>query len=148
MKSYGYMVYEASIGLQTNPEDGSCYSQAYGYPIFNFGFSLARTGNFRFYDQTKFNDLYTIFGSFERTLLRRKWFSLGYLLDFGFTYNPGKYDPVPPSGLRLDHRWPHGRYGTHLRLRHRSREFQWRLREHRPPEDNVPPAWLGQRVIY
>ena len=98
MKSYGYMVYEASIGLQTNPEDGSCYSQAYGYPIFNFGFSLARTGNFRFYDQTKFNDLYTIYGSFERTLLRRKWFSLGYLLDFGFTYNPGKYDPVNNPG--------------------------------------------------
>lgn len=50
LKSYGYMTYEASIGLQTNPNDGSWYSQAYGYPILNFGFSVARMGNFRFHD--------------------------------------------------------------------------------------------------
>lgn len=81
LKSYGYMTYEASIGLQTNPNDGSWYSQAYGYPILNFGFSVARMSNFRFYDQTKFPDLYSLYGSFERSLLRRKIISLGYLLD-------------------------------------------------------------------
>ena len=85
LKSYGYMTYEASIGLQTNPNDGSWYSQAYGYPILNFGVSVARMGNFRFHDQTKFPNLYTIYGSFERSLLRRKILSLGYLLDFGAT---------------------------------------------------------------
>ena len=31
LKSYGYMTYEASVGFQTNPNDGSWYSQAYGY---------------------------------------------------------------------------------------------------------------------
>ena len=30
IKSYGYMTYEAGIGLQTNPNDGSLYSQAFG----------------------------------------------------------------------------------------------------------------------
>lgn len=98
IKSYGYMTYEAGIGLQTNPNDGSLYSQAFGYPIINFGFSLARTENFRFYDQTKFPNLYSLYGSFERSLLRKKLFSLGYLLDFGATYNPGKYDPVNNPG--------------------------------------------------
>ena len=98
LKSYGYMTYEASIGLQTNPNDGSWYSQAYGYPILNFGFSVARMSNFRFYDQTKFPDLYSLYGSFERSLLRRKIISLGYLLDFGVTYNPGRYNPIKNPG--------------------------------------------------
>ena len=98
LKSYGYMTYEASIGLQTNPNDGSWYSQAYGFPILNFGFSVARMSNFRFYDQTKFPDLYSLYGSFERSLLRRKIISLGYLLDFGVTYNPGRYNPIKNPG--------------------------------------------------
>ena len=98
LKSYGYMTYEASIGLQTNPEDGSAFSQKFGYPIFNFGFSVAQMGDFKFYDQTRFPNLYTLFGSFERSLMRRKHLSMGYLLDFGATYNPGRYDPVNNPG--------------------------------------------------
>ena len=98
LKSYGYMTYEASIGLQTNPNDGSVYSQLFGYPMFNFGFSLARTSNFKFHDQTTLPDLYSIYGSFERSLMRRRLFSMGYLLDFGATYNPGTYDPVNNPG--------------------------------------------------
>lgn len=98
LKTFGYMTYEASVGFQTNPADSSAYAQQFGYPILNFGFSLARTENFKFYDQTRFPDLYSLYGSFERTLLRRKWFSLGYLLDFGVTYNPGRYDPVNNPG--------------------------------------------------
>ena len=77
LTSYGYMTYEAGIGFQTNPNDGSWYSQAYGFPILNFGVSVARMGNFRFSDQTKFPNLYTLYGSFERSLLRRKTISLG-----------------------------------------------------------------------
>jgi hypothetical protein len=92
------MTYEASIGFQTNPNDGSWYSQAYGYPIFNVGFSVARMGHFRFHDQTKFPNLYSLFGSFERSVIRKKHFSTGYLLDFGATYNPGRYDPVNNPG--------------------------------------------------
>ena len=98
LKSFGYMTYEASVGLQTNPEDGSVYSQKFGYPILNFGLSVARMGNFEFHDQTRFSDLYTLFGSFERSLMRRKYVSMGYLLDFGVTYNPDRYDPVNNPG--------------------------------------------------
>ena len=98
LKTYGYMTYEASIGLQTNPDDGSEFSPLFGYPVFNFGFSLARMEHFKFYDQTKFPNFYSIYGSFERSLLRRKLFSLGYLLDFGATYNPDRYDPVNNPG--------------------------------------------------
>ncbi|MBR5592957.1 MAG: acyloxyacyl hydrolase [Bacteroidaceae bacterium] len=98
LKTYGYMTYEAAIGLQTNPNDSSAYAQRFGYPMFNFGFSLARMENFKFIDQTKLPNLYSLYGSFERSLLRRKHISLGYLLDFGVTYNPDKYDPVNNPG--------------------------------------------------
>ena len=30
LKTYGYMTYEASVGLQTNPDDGSAFSQLFG----------------------------------------------------------------------------------------------------------------------
>ena len=98
LKSYGYMTYEASVGFQTNPNDSSAYARQFGYPMLNFGFSLARMGEFKFYDQTKFSDLYSLYGSFERSLLRKKRLSLGYLLDFGATYNPDRYDPVNNPG--------------------------------------------------
>lgn len=98
LKTFGYMTYEAGFGFQTNPNDSSAFVQKFGYPILNFGFSLARMGNFKFEDQTKFSNLYSLFGSFERSLLRKKYFSAGYLLDFGVTYNPDRYDPVNNPG--------------------------------------------------
>ena len=98
LKAYGYTTYEASVGFQTNPNDSSAYARQFDYPMLNFGFSLARMGEFKFYDQTKFSDLYSLYGSFERSLLRKKRFSLGYLLDFGATYNPDRYDPVNNPG--------------------------------------------------
>ena len=98
LKTYSYMTYEAGVGFQTNPSDSSAFAQQFGYPMLNFGFSLARMGDFKFYDQTKFSDLYSLYGSFERSLMRKKYFSLGYLLDFGATYNPDRYDPVNNPG--------------------------------------------------
>lgn len=98
LRSYGYMTYEASLGFQTDPADSSAYARAFGFPMFSVGFSLARTQNFKFYDQTVFPNLYSVYGSFERTLLRQQRFSAGYQLDFGVTYNPGRYDPVNNPG--------------------------------------------------
>lgn len=98
LKTTGYMTYEAGVGYQTNPADSSFYAQAYGYPILSAGFSVASMGDFKFYDQTKFPSLYSLYGSFERSLMRREHLSLGYILEFGATYNPGRYDPVNNPG--------------------------------------------------
>lgn len=97
-KTYNYMSYEVALGIQTHPEDSCAYANAFGFPMFNVGFSLARTSNFRFYDQTRFKDIYSVYGSFERTLLRKPRFSAGYLLDFGITYNPDRYNPEVNPG--------------------------------------------------
>ena len=76
LASYGYMTYEASVGVQTDPKNGCQFEQAFGYPVLSGGFSLARTSNFKFSDQSKMPDLYSVFGSFERSLVRRSRFSL------------------------------------------------------------------------
>lgn len=98
LKTNGYATYEAGIGLQTPPNDSSAFARQFGYPIFSLGFSLARMGDFEFYDHTTFPNLYSLYCSFERSLCRKSRFSLGYLLDLGATYNPGRYDPVSNPG--------------------------------------------------
>ena len=92
--SNGYMTYEASVGFQTNPESDCQYAEAFGYPMLSVGFSLASMGDFKMADGTRFPNLYSVFGSFERSLLRSEVFSIGYQFDFGATYNPGRFDPV------------------------------------------------------
>lgn len=98
LKSYGYMTYEVGVGLQTEPEDSCAFAQAFGFPMFNVGFSVASMGDFKFYDQTRFPSLYSIYCSFERSIIRKKHCSLGYMLDFGATYNPGRYEPLENPG--------------------------------------------------
>ena len=94
MTHNGYMTYEASVGFQSDPSDSCAYAQAFGFPVLNFGFSVADMGGFKFVDNSKFPALYSIYGSFERTIMRRQNFSWGYQLDFGLAYNPERYDPV------------------------------------------------------
>lgn len=96
--SFGYMTYDLALGFQTEPEKGNPYAQQFGFPIISVGMSIARMGHLQFSDHTKFPNLYTLYGSFERSLLRRKYFSMGYSFDFGATYNPGEYDPVANPG--------------------------------------------------
>ena len=93
-----YMTYELALGFQTEPTDSNLYDKLFGYPTLYAGFSVARMGNFQFKDNTKFPNLYSLFGSFERTLFRNKYTSLGYHLDFGATYNPATYDPMEGVG--------------------------------------------------
>lgn len=98
LTSYGYMNYEAAVGIQTKPENQNPFAEAFGFPLIDIGISIARAGNFKFSDQTHFPNLYSAYGSFERSILRTERFSAGYLLNFGATYNPAKYDPVNNPG--------------------------------------------------
>lgn len=98
LTSYGYMNYEAAVGIQTKPENQNPFAEAFGFPLIDIGISIARAGNFKFSDQTHFPNLYSAYGSFERSILRTEHFSAGYLLNFGATYNPAKYDPVNNPG--------------------------------------------------
>ena len=94
MTHNGYMTYEAAVGFQTDPSNECAYAQAFGFPLINVGFSVANMGDFKFVDNSKFPALFALYGSFERSLLRRQHFSCGYQIDFGLAYNPERYDPV------------------------------------------------------
>ena len=83
MTHNGYMTYEAAVGFQTDPSDNCAYAQAFGFPLINIGFSVANMGDFKFVDGSKFPPFYVLYGSFERSLLRRQHFSCGYQMDFG-----------------------------------------------------------------
>ena len=96
--SHGYMTYEATVDFHTSPADSCIYAHTFGYPMFSIGFSWARASEFKFSDRTKFPDLYTLFGAFERTVIRGKYISLGYILNFGVTYNPDRYNPAENPG--------------------------------------------------
>ena len=93
-----YITYELALGFQTEPADSNLYDKLFGYPTLYAGFSVARMGDFQFHDNTKFPNLYSLFGSFERTLFRNNYTSLGYHLDFGATYNPATYNPMEGEG--------------------------------------------------
>ena len=94
MTHNGYMTYEAAVGFQTDPSDACAYSQAFGFPMINVGFSVANMGDFKFVDGSRFPALYALYVSFERSIHRWQHFSWGYQLDFGLAYNPERYDPV------------------------------------------------------
>jgi hypothetical protein len=94
MTHNGYMTYEASVGFQTDPSDECAYAQAFGFPMLSVGFSVPNMADFKFVDGSKFPAFYALYGSFERSIMRRKHFSWGYQMDFGLAYNPGRYDPI------------------------------------------------------
>ena len=97
-KSTTYMTYELALGIQTEPSDSCIHDQKFGFPAIYIGASVANMGDFQFYDNTKFPNLYSIFGSFERTILRGDHASIGYHADFGLTYNPERYEPLHGEG--------------------------------------------------
>jgi hypothetical protein len=94
MTHNGSMTYEAAVGFQTDPSDECAYAQAFGFPMLSVGFSVANMGDFKFVDGSKFPAFYALYGSFERSIMRRQHFSWGYQMDFGLAYNPGRYDPI------------------------------------------------------
>ena len=94
MTHNGYMTYEAAVGFQTDPSDKCAYAQAFGFPLINVGLSIANMGDFKFVDGSRFPAFYALYGTFERSIMRRQHFSWGYQMDFGVAYNPSRYDPV------------------------------------------------------
>lgn len=97
-KSSTYMTYEMALGIQTDPADSCIYDKLFGYPTIFIGSSVARMGDFQFSDNTKFPNLYSLYGSFERTIIRGNHVSIGYHLNYGLTYNPATYDPMDGEG--------------------------------------------------
>ena len=96
--SNGYMTYDVEVGFQTEPSDNCMFADAYGYPILGVGISVATLSDFDMGPTSYLPDLYTVYGSFERTLVRKERFSFGFMLNVGITTNIASYDPVNNPG--------------------------------------------------
>lgn len=97
-KSNGYMTYDVEVGFQTMPSDSCAYVRSYGYPILSVGISVSSLSDFVMDGDSFLPDIYSVYGAFERTHIRKERFSFGHLLNLGVTTNPGVYDPVNNPG--------------------------------------------------
>lgn len=96
--SNGYFTYDVEMGFQTSPSDNCDYANAYNFPILGVGISVSSLSSFAMEGESFLPDIYSVYGAFERTLIRKELFSFGHLLNIGTTTNPGLYDPVNNPG--------------------------------------------------
>lgn len=97
-QSNGYMTYDVEVGFQSEPADSCDFARSYGYPMLSVGISVSKLSDFVMDGDSFLPDIYSVYGGFERTLVRRERFSSGFLLNLGVTTNPGVYDPVSNPG--------------------------------------------------
>ena len=96
--SNGYFTYDVEMGFQTMPSDSCAYVRSYGYPLLSAGISVSSLSDFVMDGDSFLPDIYSVYGAFERTHMRKERFSFGHLLNLGITTNPGVYDPVNNPG--------------------------------------------------
>ena len=96
--SNGYFTYDVEMGFQTMPSDSCVYVRSYGYPLLSVGISTSSLSDFVMDGDSFLPDIYSVYGAFERTHIRKERFSFGHLLNLGITTNPGVYDPVNNPG--------------------------------------------------
>ena len=97
-QSNGYFTYDVEIGFQTEPSDSCEYVRAYRCPLLSVGISVSSLSDFVMDGNSFLPDIYSVYGAFERTHIRKERFSFGHLLNLGITTNPGVYDPVNNPG--------------------------------------------------
>ena len=88
------MAYDVAVGFDTDPSDSCQFAQAYGYPVLGVGISVSQLSKVAFTLPSFYTDLYTVYGSVDRTLISRDRWRAGYMLEVGITTNPGSYDPL------------------------------------------------------
>lgn len=96
-----YMAYDVAVGFDTDPSDSCQFAQTYGYPVLGVGISVSQLSKMAFALPSFYTDLYTVYGSFDRTLVNRDKWRWGYMLEAGITTNPGSYDPLENPYNRL-----------------------------------------------
>ena len=89
-----YPSIDLAAGVRTLPRDSSVFAAAYGYPKYGIGTSIAFTSILEVPESSRFGNYYSIYGYFERDLMRTGIFTASYRIETGFAYNPVRYSPV------------------------------------------------------
>lgn len=86
--------FDIAVGYQTLQTDSSFFASDYNYPILGIGFSVTDFSNIRLTNQSFINNIYTMYGFIDRSLIRWNGWSLGYRLNAGLSYAGHGYNPI------------------------------------------------------
>lgn len=94
-----YMTYDVAADFETLPTDTCSYASAYGFPTVGIGISVSNLANVQMEGSSHLSDIYTIYGSFERPLVRGTLLTWGFRLEGGLTTTSlHLWDPVGNPG--------------------------------------------------
>ena len=86
--------FDLSLHYNTFPSDSSRFASVYNYPVFGLGVFVADFNSVRLTNQSSINNMYTLYGFMDRSIIRKNEFSIGYKLGAGVAYANNPYDPV------------------------------------------------------
>ncbi len=86
--------FDISLNYNTLPSDSSRFASIYNYPVFGLGLSIADFSNVCLTNQSSINNIYTLYGFIDRSLIRTNQLSFGYKLSAGLSYASNPYDPI------------------------------------------------------
>lgn len=94
-----YMTYDVAVDFDTLPTDTCSYASAYGFPTIGFGISVSNLASVVMEGSSHLSDIYTVYGSFERPLVRGDRLTWGFRLEGGLTTTSLHFwDPVDNPG--------------------------------------------------
>lgn len=87
------------LDFSTLPTDGDSFAAVMNYPVFGVGFGHSSLSQVEFRSPNgHYDDMFHLYGTMDRELLRRQWISLGYDALLGLTYTDGVYDAFTNTG--------------------------------------------------
>ena len=101
LDSYGSVLAGVQVGLDTHPSDSSWWANAYNYPSLALGFSYDNTGFLKSKPGAHMGDFYNLYLAMEFDFLRAGIFSVGPVIELGFSFCTDKYNPTRNSPNRF-----------------------------------------------
>ena len=94
LASNTYPYADLRFGYSTSPDDPGIFNKSYNYPTVGFGVSFSNLTNTGYTGISNLSNIVDVYSFFERDIIRKRRFSFGYDLLFGFGFNGSRYDPL------------------------------------------------------
>ena len=91
-RSFWYPTADLRIGHYLRSEDPASYASLYNFPNIGLGVNWKGSSQFDWVGKSHLSDLLSIYGYFERDIIRTRTFSFGYDFSLGVGFNSAVYD--------------------------------------------------------
>lgn len=91
-RTFSYPTADLRIGHQLVSDDPASYEVLYNYPNVGLGINWKGASHMGWVGQSRLDDLFAIYGFFERNCIRTRKFSLGYDFSLGLAFNTSVYN--------------------------------------------------------